>query len=64
VSPSRISQLVNGKRDITADTAVRLARYFGCSAQYWLNLQNHFDLESVADRQSIESHVVPYKKSA
>jgi len=47
VPANRISLIVNGKRAVTADTAARLARYFGTSAQYWLNLQNLFDLESV-----------------
>jgi addiction module HigA family antidote len=45
VRMNRISAIVNGKRAITVDTAIRLARYFGTSAQYWLNLQNGYDLE-------------------
>ena len=62
VPPNRISQIVNEKRDITADTAVRLARYFGTSAQYWLNLQDHFDLESLEDRETIERAVTPFQQ--
>ena len=45
VSPIRISQIVHGKRAITADTAMRLARYFGTSAEVWLKLQARYDLE-------------------
>lgn len=50
VSPIRISQIVHGKRAITADTAIRLARYFGTSAEVWLRLQSRYDLE-VAQEQ-------------
>jgi addiction module HigA family antidote len=50
VSPLRISQIVNGKRSMTADTAMRLARYFGTSAAVWLRLQARYDLE-VAEAQ-------------
>jgi len=45
VPPLRISQIVNGKRAITADTAMRLGRYFGTSAEVWLRLQARYDLE-------------------
>ena len=45
VSAMRISQIVNGKRAITADTAMRLARYFGTSPDVWLRLQARYDLE-------------------
>jgi antitoxin HigA-1 len=58
VPPNRISLIVNGKRAITADTAARLGRYFGTSAQYWLNIQNRFDLDSI-DRSAIERDVIP-----
>ncbi len=44
VPSGRITSLVTGKRSITADTALRLARYFGNSAQFWLNLQTRYDL--------------------
>lgn len=47
VPPNRISEIVNGKRAITADTALRLARYFGTSAELWLNLQTDYDLRTV-----------------
>lgn len=46
VPTNRISAIVNGKRAIAVDTAMRLARYFSTSPQYWLNLQNAYDLES------------------
>lgn len=58
VPANRISLIVNEKRRITADTAARLGRYFGTSAQYWLNIQNRFDLDSV-DQDSIERDVIP-----
>jgi len=58
VPMNRISAIVNGKRAITVDTAMRLARYFGTSPQYWLNLQNAYDLE-IADRVGIEREVLP-----
>lgn len=44
VPPNRISEIVNGKRAITADTALRLQRYFQVEAQFWLNLQSEYDL--------------------
>ena len=50
ITPIRISQIVKGKRSITVDTAMRLARYFGTSAAVWLRLQVRYDLE-VAERK-------------
>jgi addiction module HigA family antidote len=50
VPPRRINEIVHGKRGITADTALRLARFFGTSERFWLNLQNRFDLEVERDR--------------
>jgi addiction module HigA family antidote len=58
VPMNRISAIVNGKRGITVDTAIRLAHYFGTSPQFWLNLQNAYDLET-ADRAGIEKQVLP-----
>jgi addiction module HigA family antidote len=49
VHPRRINEIVLGKRRITADTALRLARYFGTSPQFWLGLQMDYDLDVVAD---------------
>ena len=50
VPPRRINEIVHGKRAITADTALRLARYFGTSERFWLNLQVRYDLEMEKDR--------------
>ena len=50
VPPRRINEIVHGKRAITADTALRLARFFGTSEQFWLALQNRYDLETERDR--------------
>ncbi|MGB3186411.1 MAG: HigA family addiction module antitoxin [Ornithinimicrobium sp.] len=49
VPPRRINEIVHGKRRITADTALRLARYFGTSDRFWLNLQTRYDLETERD---------------
>jgi antitoxin HigA-1 len=45
ISPNRIAEIVNNRRRITADTALRLSLYFGNSAEFWLNLQSHYDLK-------------------
>ncbi len=50
VPPRRINEIVRGLRAISADTALRLARYFGTSEQFWLNLQTRFDLVRESDR--------------
>jgi len=50
VPARRINEIVKGQRAITADTALRLGRYFKMSAQFWLNLQSHYDLEIEEDR--------------
>ena len=50
VTPMRVSQIVRGQRAITADTALRLSRYFGTRPGWWLDLQTHHDLEAAADR--------------
>jgi addiction module HigA family antidote len=49
VPPRRINEIVQGKRAITADTALRLGRFFGMEAQFWMNLQTHYDLEVAKD---------------
>ena len=63
VSARRINEIVHGKRSVTADTALRLARYFGNSPQFWLGLQMDYDLDVETDRLSrrIEKEV---KKAA
>ncbi|MFH1596327.1 MAG: HigA family addiction module antitoxin [Pseudomonadota bacterium] len=50
VPPRRINEIVHGKRSITADTALRLSRYFGTSAEFWLGLQSDYDLDVASDR--------------
>lgn len=50
VAPRRINEIVHGKRSITADTALRLSRFFGTSERFWLNLQTRYDLEVEKDR--------------
>ncbi|MBN1758060.1 MAG: HigA family addiction module antidote protein [Chitinispirillaceae bacterium] len=61
VPPRRINEIVHGKRAITADTALRLSKYFGTSALFWLNLQTHFDLENEKEKSEskIEKEVHP-----
>ena len=54
VSPSRISEVVNGTRPITADTALRLGIYFGMEPRFWLNLQSEYDMRVVAREQQKE----------
>ena len=49
VPPRRINEIVHGKRAVSADTALRLGRFFGISPQFWLNLQTRFDLEITED---------------
>ena len=49
VYPRRVNEIVHGKRAISANTALRLARYFGTSAELWMNLQAHYDLELARD---------------
>jgi len=49
VSPRRINEIVHGKRAISADTALRLSRYFGMSERFWINLQGRYDIEVEKD---------------
>ncbi|MEW6751690.1 MAG: HigA family addiction module antitoxin [Candidatus Latescibacterota bacterium] len=55
ISPNRIADIVNNRRRITADTALRLSLFFGNSAEFWLNLQAHYDLKMA--RQSLSPEV-------
>jgi len=66
VPPNRISEIVNGKRGITADTALRLERYFGIEAQFWLNLQSEYDLRIMKRKigNEIERRILPVKQSS
>mgnify|MGYP000374319902 CR=1 FL=1 len=65
VTPRRINEIVNGKRSITPDTALRLAKFFGNSAEFWMNLQNKFDLEVAKDTlaKKIDAEVELYRAS-
>lgn len=62
VPPGRISNIVNGKRSITADTALRLGTYFGVSPELWLNLQADYDLRIA--RRNTELRITPLKRAA
>lgn len=66
VPPRRINEIVHGKRAISADTALRLARYFGTSDRFWLNLQSRYDLESEKDRlgRRLEKEVAVLRRAS
>ena len=66
VTPIRISQIVNGQRSITVDTALRLARYFGTSAAVWLRLQVRYDLEAAEKelKERIQREVKVFQQPA
>jgi addiction module HigA family antidote len=63
VPPRRINEIVQGKRAVTPDTALRLSRYFGLSERFWINLQSHYDLEVEKDRleDRLEKEVHVYR---
>ena len=52
IPQTRISQIIQGKRGITADTAIRLSKFFGTTPQFWLGLQNDYDLEEESKKKS------------
>lgn len=60
IPQTRTSEIIHGRRRITADTALRLSKYFGTSAQFWLNLQNDFDLEE--EEKSIHEELIQIEK--
>ena len=62
VYPRKVNEIIQGKRSITADTALRLARFFGTSAEVWMNLQAHYDLELAKDalQETVTREVTPY----
>ncbi|MGC1360736.1 MAG: HigA family addiction module antitoxin [Silvibacterium sp.] len=66
VPPGRINQIINGKRAITSDTALRLAKYFGNSPEFWMNLQQMYDLSKTRTEhgKQIEQEVRPAKRIA
>lgn len=62
VPAGRITQILNGERSITADTALRLSRFFGTSPQFWMNAQSHYELEMAEDAGAgeIAEKIQPY----
>jgi len=64
VYPRKINEIVQGKRGISADTALRLARFFDTSAEVWMNLQALYDLELAKDllEESVAREVIPYRE--
>lgn len=66
VPPGRISDIVNGKRAITADTALRLGRFFGVSPEIWIDLQSDYELRLAQQKYGaeIDESIVPLKKAA
>lgn len=59
IPQTRISEIIKGNRKITADTALRLSRYFGNSAKFWLGIQNDFDIEEEQKRKLEELKSIP-----
>ena len=64
VPPNRISQIINGKRSITGDTALRLGHWFGISPQFWLNLQTAYDLRVAERMAGAEIEKLPTRTAA
>ena len=64
VPMNRISAIVNGKRGITGDTALRLARYWGTTPEYWMNLQSHYELELAKDAVGSEVSAIKHRSAA
>ena len=64
VSPQRVSRILNGKQAITGDTALRLAHWFGNSAQFWLNLQTAYDLRTAEQVAGDEIKALPTRGSS
>ena len=65
VTPARINEIVRERRGISADTALRLARYFGNDAQSWMNLQLRYDIECAQDSiGSVLNQITPYQAAA
>ena len=65
VPPNRITGILNNTRGITADTALRLARYFDTTPEFWMNLQSRYDLETAKDRiaRRVEQRVQPLPRA-
>ncbi len=65
VTPRRVNEIVHGRRGITADTALRLGRFFNMEAQFWLNLQTHYDMEVAMDalQDRLDKEVHPFSRA-
>src|SRR5271157_5619373 len=59
VPPNRVTQIIHGRRSVTGDTALRLARWFGTSAQFWLNLQSAYDIRIAEEKAGAEIARLP-----
>jgi antitoxin HigA-1 len=66
VTPRRVNEIVHGRRSITADTALRLGRFFNMEAQFWLNLQSHYDMEVALEALEgrLDKEVHPFSRAA
>ena len=66
VPPNRVIDIIKGKRSVTADTALRLSRFFGTTAEFWLNLQSAYDLKTMEKKsgRQIYSQIHPYFEAA
>lgn len=66
VTPRRINEVSHGRRAVTADTALRLGRFFGMEAQFWLNLQSRYDMEVTREQlqDKIKKEVRPFTHAA
>lgn len=64
IPQTRVSQIIKGNRRITADTALRLSKYFGNSAKFWLGLQNDFDLEEESQMKSKELDLIVHHQGS
>jgi addiction module HigA family antidote len=66
VTARRINEIVHGRRAISADTALRLGRFFNMEAQFWLNLQTHYDMEVAMDalEDRLDKEVHPFSRAA
>jgi addiction module HigA family antidote len=65
IPANRLTEIINGRRSISADTAMRLGRFFGTTAQFWMNLQSHYELQVAEDRLSekIANDVQPLRRA-
>lgn len=65
VDPPRIAAIIKGKRKITADTAVRLSRFFGTTPEFWMNMQSRYDLEVLMEEKETElNKITQYHKAS